>query len=76
MKYWIVKLLVVSLLFCGFEGVCQSDVEKEGLKGKVKSIREIPYNVVDKFGEIEKGNVSDEFWYNTLIKYNEDGWRI
>ncbi len=68
MKYWIVKLLVVSLLFCGYNGLSQSEEEK--VKGKVKSLRSIPYEVFDKFGEIKKGDIVDG---NLSIKYNKRG---
>ena len=35
----------------------KNDLTEENLKGKVKSIKETLYEAVDKFGQIEKGNV-------------------
>jgi antitoxin component YwqK of YwqJK toxin-antitoxin module len=35
----------------------KTDWEKDGLKGKVKSIREITYEAVEKFGKLTKGEI-------------------
>ena len=46
-----------------------NDWQKEELKGKVKSIKEIQYRAWDTTGMLEKG----EIWYNGYRIYNEKG---
>ena len=50
----------------------KNDLTEENLKGKVKSIKETTYKAVDKFGQIEKGDVLNNY-FNI---YNEKGNKI
>lgn len=47
----------------------KNDLTEENLKGKVKSIKETLYEAVDKFGQIKKGNVLN----NYFTIYNKKG---
>ncbi|MDR2292361.1 MAG: hypothetical protein LBE11_02685 [Prevotellaceae bacterium] len=47
----------------------KTDVEKEGVKGRVKSLREISCRAVEKFGELAKGEINS----HTLLKYDAKG---
>ena len=60
---------------CTSKEIIKNDLIKENLKGKVKSIRQTPYEAVEKFGEITKGNVFHEFYIsiNSIIEFNEEG---
>ena len=50
----------------------KNDLTEENLKGKVKSIKETTYKAVEKFGQIEKGDVLN----NDFNIYNEKGNNI
>ena len=47
----------------------KNDLTEENLKGKVKSITENTYEAVDKFGQIEKGNIL----VDSSAVYTDDG---
>ena len=47
----------------------KNDLTEENLKGKVKSIKETTYKAVDKFGQIEKGDVL----VDSSAVYTDDG---
>ena len=47
----------------------KNDLTEENLKGKVKSIKETLYEAVDKFGQIEKGDVL----VDSSAVYTDDG---
>lgn len=51
------KFLLAIIVLLGSCGTYNSknDLEKENLQGNVKSVMEIHYNVIEKFGKIEKG---------------------
>ena len=53
----------------------KNDLTEEKLKGKVKSIREIPYEAVEKFGEVVKGDALG-FGKNLQITFNEKGNKL
>lgn len=69
-------IVIISLLF---SGVTTTFGQK--LKGKVKSYREIGYEVIDKFGEVKKGPKSGEIQVSydqkgnviKLVEYNPNG---
>jgi hypothetical protein len=44
----------------------KTDVENDGLKGKVKNVREISYDAIDKSGKLSKGEINS----NTFVKYD------
>ena len=50
----------------------ETDVEKEGFKGKVKSVTQVNYDYVDKLGNYVKG----EAYERRIIKYDSDGNKI
>ena len=54
----------------------KNDLAELKLKGKVKSIREIPYEAVERFGEVVKGDALDRFGENLQITFNENGNEI
>lgn len=47
----------------------KNDLSKLGLKGKVKSLTETTFFAVDKFGEIQKGNIM----FKSIYLFNEKG---
>jgi len=74
-----VLLFIVLILSFSSENKQQNDLERANLKGKVKTLRQISFYAVDKFGEIKKGErggsglfTPDEY-YN---KYNVKGFII
>ncbi|MDC0339067.1 hypothetical protein OAN33_05975 [Flavobacteriales bacterium] len=72
MRYFVVFILIGLFSSCDSSKNIDNDLAELDLKGKVKSIREIPYNVIEKFGKVEKVSV-DEFGDNNLIKFNNLG---
>ncbi|MDR0368914.1 MAG: hypothetical protein LBH82_07250, partial [Bacteroidales bacterium] len=70
------KNILTILMLCVFACACtnsetkrdkvKTDAEEQGLKGKVKSVRETEYKAVDKFGEVIIGELTDDDFY----KYN------
>ncbi len=81
------SIVVLALLTIASCSVSQNkerkktDLDEMDLKGKVKSVKESEYKAVNKFGEIEKGEVQREpvYLFNTegniteLAEYNSDG---
>ena len=65
--------LFISILFmigCNTnKSKTETDLEKQGFKGKVKSIKSTTYKAIEKFGEIEKGEEVDKL----LSIFNEMG---
>ena len=70
-KIILVILSVLCLVSCN-QSEKKNDLTEENLKGKVKSIKETLYEAVDKFGQIEKGDVLNNY-FNI---YNEKGNKI
>ena len=70
----LVAVAIVSLVACNQtkKEEKKTDLKEANLKGKVKSVREITYNAVEKFGEIEKGDRSS----GIVTIYNEQGNEI
>ena len=50
----------------------KNDLTEENLKGKVKSIKETPYEAVEKFGQIEKGDMLNTY-FTIFTIYNKKG---
>ena len=67
-KIILVILSVLCLVSCN-QSEKKNDLTEENLKGKVKSIKETLYEAVDKFGQIKKGNVLN----NYFTIYNKKG---
>ena len=70
-------IIVVLILSISSENRQKNDLEKEHLKGNVKSLRQVSFNVVDKFGEIVKDGFGGAGWFGSddfLNKYNDKGF--
>ena len=74
-KIILVILSVLCLVSCK-QSEKKNDLTEENLKGKVKSIKETPYEAVDKFGQIEKGNVLYDNFIFPFTIYDEKGNKI
>jgi hypothetical protein len=72
MKTTIINTIILIFLFsCNSNNVSrENDLKDLGLKGSVKSIVEIEYNVEEKFGEI---HLKNENWKKELY-FNEEGY--
>lgn len=70
----ILFLLFVSLVSCN--QLSKNDLQEENLKGQVKSVKEIAFNGVEKFGEVMKGGLTNYSNLNTLKIFNEKGNEI
>ncbi|MFJ1427832.1 hypothetical protein ACILD6_04405 [Capnocytophaga canimorsus] len=58
-KIILLVLTAVSITNCNSSVEKKNDLQKVELKGKVKSVRTAGYTVVEKFGEIRKGKITD-----------------
>ena len=67
-KIILVILSVLCLVSCN-QSEKKNDLTEENLKGKVKSITENTYEAVEKFGQIEKGDVL----VDSSAVYTDDG---
>ena len=67
----ILSLFIVGFLLVGFsqKKEKQTDLEKDKLKGKVKSTTSSKYEAVEKFGEVQKGSLRSK----EIYKYDESG---
>ncbi|MCL2651210.1 MAG: hypothetical protein FWD60_09345 [Candidatus Azobacteroides sp.] len=74
MKKIIIYQVLISLLLvsCSTNKV-KNDLEKEGLKGKVKSVQSALFNSSEQLGETVRGNL---IHYDDLKSYNEKGYLI
>lgn len=69
--------LFISILFmigCNTnKSKIETDLEKQGFKGKVKSIKSTTYKAMEKFGEIQKGEEVDKLLsiFNEMGNFNE-----
>ncbi|CEN52128.1 conserved exported hypothetical protein [Capnocytophaga canimorsus] len=68
-KIILLVITAISLIGCNLNKE-NNDWKRDNLKGKVKSVRETPYYVVEKFGEIQKGRIKS---FITSYIYNEQG---
>ena len=66
------KIILATLSASCNQSEKKNDLTEKNLKGKVKSIKETPYEAVDKFGQIEKGNVLYDD-YTSFTIYDEKG---
>src|SRR4051794_38562699 len=62
----ILLIIVTLLLSCS---KLNNDLTKQKLNGKVKSITESEYSVVEKFGDIQKGDLKSK----NVYKYDDKG---
>lgn len=69
MKKIILAILSVLCLVSCNQSEKKNDLTEENLKGKVKSITENTYEAVEKFGQIEKGDVL----VDSSAVYTDDG---
>jgi antitoxin component YwqK of YwqJK toxin-antitoxin module len=68
---FVIRLLAVMVVFysCQDSMAQKNDWEKEGLKGKVKMVKEVKYNTNDTLIKVQK----EEMVFNEEITYNETG---
>lgn len=72
MKKILGLMLTLMLFACGTEEkINKTDVEKSGLKGKVKSETVLIYLAVENFGEVKKGEIMS----SSTTFYNEKGFK-
>tara|TARA_R110001592_G_C13186309_1_gene751651 strand:+ start:1219 stop:2043 length:825 start_codon:yes stop_codon:yes gene_type:complete len=69
MKYLLLNILFLSLSISGYG---QTNLEEDGLKGKVKSVKETSHTIIDNFGRYKK----ERCWYITLREFNKNGRKI
>ena len=82
----IIFILVTCFTMAGYSQEIRSHLTKLNLKGKIKSVKETQYKVIEKFGETikvksrfftwmfnEKGNIMEEKENNFKYKYDEKG---
>jgi len=64
----IIFLFLGSIFFNCSSSDYDNDWKRDNLKGKVRSVKELEYEAIEKFGEIEKGsfNSASETFYNKL----------
>ena len=72
---YIVLIIFVIPNFTLSCGNHHNDLQDYNLRGKVKSVRETSYKAFDKFGEIQKGDITDEYnlFNNYYALYNTKG---
>ena len=75
----IIAISVILMLTSCNNHKIKNDLTKIDLIGKVKSVREISYEAIEKFGEISKGNIEREGkeWWNEheyIKEFNENGY--
>jgi len=73
-----IRIVVIIFFIPNFISSCgnlNNDLHDYNLKGKVKSVRETSYKAIDRFGEIQKGDIIDEFslFSNYYVLYNNRG---
>lgn len=69
LNFYIIIFLSLLCFSCFSDEEVMNDLKKNNLKGKVKSMEEAVYDVVEKDGEIEKSNLN----WKHLIVYNREG---
>ena len=74
-KVLTIVLAMLCLASCE-KSTQKNDLAELKLNGKIKSIREIPYEAVEKFGEVVKGDALDRFGKNLQITFNEKGNKL
>lgn len=73
------KMRILLLMICATLMISRgynekkTDLQEANLKGRVKSVREIPYDAVEKFGKVEKGSMRGFSYDNAYVLYNEQG---
>ena len=72
MKTILFLLTALLLVSTSINAQKQTDAERKGLKGRVKSVEYADYTAVEKFGEIEKGSLD----YIYTHKYDNNGNEI
>lgn len=73
----LVIVAIISLVACNQTKEKKNDLQRENLKGKVKSVKQGFYEAFEKFGEIVKGEKTlEQDGFNYSISYNEEGHRV
>jgi len=74
MKYsLLLTALTIILISCSKKENEQTDWSKYELKGKVKSVREVTFDAMDKLGILQIGKVKNE---GDFLEFNSDGFLI
>lgn len=77
MKKDLTLLFCAALIFCSSCSTSPHHVktswEFDDLKGEVKTLKTITYNVIDTLGEVTKGEIVDNVYGSILINYNSKG---
>jgi hypothetical protein len=74
MKKTVFILLAAAMAICGAAQTTaaeETDVKREGLKGRVKNVKEVIYEAVTKFGEVTKGTATN----SETTQYNYKGYQ-
>ncbi|MDP3445792.1 MAG: hypothetical protein Q8T08_23270 [Ignavibacteria bacterium] len=73
----IIGIIVLTLVVCccNFKNDGTNQLEGQNLKGEIKSVHDLTYKAVEKFGEITKGEREDGGLNNTFSLYNKNGNR-
>ena len=74
-KVLTIVLAMLCLASCE-KSTQKNDLAELKLNGKVKSIREIPYEAVEKFGEVVRGDALAILGENQQITFNDKGNKI
>ena len=74
MKIVIISVSSLFLLWGCHSSEFKNELERENLRGKVKTIRRTPYKAVEKYGEVTKGEI-DRGWFTDYSYriFNEKG---
>lgn len=69
--YSILIIICITFMYCTNQEYVKNDLEKSNLKGKIKRVTNINYFVIEKFGELEKGEKTP---FLNFELYNEKGF--
>ncbi len=77
MKYKFILNMIALFFFTSCtENKIENNLTEENLKGKVKSVKEVSYDAIEKFGEVAKGRVLNWGRENKQMIYSEKGSKI
>lgn len=73
MRYLLFLVVISIFPSCGQKQI-NNDLEKLKLNGKIKTIEQRGFNVIEKFGEVISGSsINDVYDFNYLIQFNVNG---
>lgn len=71
--YLIIAIVCIAFLSCSKYENSINDLEKLNLKGKIERVTYISYSVIEKFGELNRGEKKP---YSYFQHYNEEGFLV